>query len=376
MVDQLRTGLEDRGHSTMLLASDAYGRQMARPDDAICRGSATRLRGIRQVHNPSAVRALRGALAAFRPHVVHLNMFLTQLSPSILRPLAAVPTVFHAHWARAACPTGLKLLPSGEPCTKAPGRCCLASGCLRPHNWLLHLLQQHRFHRYRPAIRHIVANSRFTADALATAGLSPVEVLYYGAVVQAERPWPADPPCILYVGRLVPEKGCGVLIEAFGRIAGEFPSATLQIAGDGPSRPTLQATVAALPAAIRGRICFHGRVSHEALGELHSRAWIQVVPSIWPEPFGVVAIEAMMRGVAVVASDIGGLPEILPSPSLGKRVSPGDPHALAEAIRNLLLDPASCRRMGKAGREHAIRHFARDSFFDRMESLYYNLTGA
>jgi len=102
-------------------------------------------------------------------------------------------------------------------------------------------------------------------------------------------------------------------------------------------------------------------------------AWIHcsigVVPSIWPEPFGQVAIEAMACGRPVVASAIGGLQDSVVHGETGLLVPPGDDKALAEAIRSLLNDPARRAAMGEAGRKRA-RLFMASTVISRIEQVY------
>ena len=85
------------------------------------------------------------------------------------------------------------------------------------------------------------------------------------------------------------------------------------------------------------------------------RASVAVVPSVWPEPMGRVAIEAMLAGRAVVASDVGGLRDVVTHGVTGLTVPPGDPGALAAALDDLLDDPEKRRRFGAAGQLHARR---------------------
>jgi len=101
---------------------------------------------------------------------------------------------------------------------------------------------------------------------------------------------------------------------------------------------------------------------------------VGVVPSIWPEPFPQVAMEAMGARKAVVVSAVGGLPDMVIEGETGLLVPPGDPEALRLALRELLLDPARRTRMGEAGHERA-RLFTVGVVADRIEQLYYDICG-
>jgi glycosyltransferase involved in cell wall biosynthesis len=99
------------------------------------------------------------------------------------------------------------------------------------------------------------------------------------------------------------------------------------------------------------------------------------VPSRWDEPFGMVAIEAMMRGTTVVASNTGGLREIVRDQETGLLVPPGDVGALAKALLTLATNQSLCERMGAAGRRVALAEYTTSGYVDRIEQIYSRLIG-
>jgi glycosyltransferase involved in cell wall biosynthesis len=106
-----------------------------------------------------------------------------------------------------------------------------------------------------------------------------------------------------------------------------------------------------------------------------SRAWVQAVPSVWAEPFGFVAAEAMMRGSAVVATNTGGLGEIVQDGMTGRQTPPGDVEALAAALIEILSDRELAERYGAAGRAFALTHLTHGQWLDRFEALYRDMLG-
>jgi glycosyltransferase involved in cell wall biosynthesis len=113
-----------------------------------------------------------------------------------------------------------------------------------------------------------------------------------------------------------------------------------------------------------------GALSREALPDFYRRARFLVVPSVWFEVFGLVVVEAMFQGIPVIASNIGGLPELVEHEHNGLLVPAGYGHGLADAMRRLWADPELCRRMGRAGRETALKKYGPDAFYRRLMAAF------
>ena len=161
----------------------------------------------------------------------------------------------------------------------------------------------------------------------------------------------ADPPGIVTVARLIPEKGVHLLIQACAQLQ-ELPW-RLQIVGDGAEQNNLRALAEA--SGLAGRTEFLGLRDDVEL--VLRRNEIYVHPCLWEEAFGLTLVEAMASGCAAVASRAGGIPEIIEHERSGLLVERGDVEALAQALRRLLLDPDLRRTLGRAGRERAVRRF-------------------
>jgi glycosyltransferase involved in cell wall biosynthesis len=186
------------------------------------------------------------------------------------------------------------------------------------------------------------------------------EVVHYGIEAGPDPPPPPGEPRLLAVGRLIPIKGLDVLLRSFAAARREVPALTLELAGEGPLADELRAQ------APEG-VTFLGRVA--PVGPALERAAVVVVPSRG-EGFGMVALEAAERGRAVVASSVGGLPEIVADGETGLVVPPGDADALARAIVGLATDPSRVRAMGEAARRRALAEFRQERCTDRIEELY------
>jgi glycosyltransferase involved in cell wall biosynthesis len=178
--------------------------------------------------------------------------------------------------------------------------------------------------------RVVVAPSKAVAEALTRLGATDVRVIGSGVELPAALTAPAEPPHVLYVGRLASEKG----IEELAQATAGVPRV---VVGDGPLRDVVPDAVGFVPPA--------------ELGHYYDRAAIVVCPSR-REGYGVVAREAMAHGRPVVASAVGGLVDAVEAGVTGLLVPPGDTAALRAAIEELLADPARCGRLGAAGRRY------------------------
>jgi glycosyltransferase involved in cell wall biosynthesis len=368
---RLRQLLRERGHDARLFTSSVKNGYLNNEADYTCPGTVSSFRTLLQTLNPWAYLTLRKIIREFRPDVIHVKIFLTQMSPLILPLLKSLPCLYHVAWYRPVCPTGTKLLPGGRPCTVRAGIPCYRNGCLPARDWAPLMIQLKLFNRWRSVFKAILANSEAVRDILIENGIDGAGVLNYGIPAKPERPLLSETPTVAFAGRLVREKGVDVLIRAFARTAEKIPSAKLLIAGDGPEMERIKLLISDLN--ISSSVTLYGHTSHQEIdGVLHG-AWVQVVPSVWAEPFGITVVEAMMRGTAVLASGSGGLKEIVADGECGYLVPPGDVDALSEKLLLLLGDKDLCVSLGGAGRLRAESRFSEDVFMSRLLDIYESL---
>ena len=208
----------------------------------------------------------------------------------------------------------------------------------------------HAFARVVRRLDDRVAVSEMAAETL-RAAVGPCEVAILGNAVDLDRfattvPVPTTAPTALFVGRIEHRKGLAVLLEAFGGLPGDL---RLRIVGDGPGAAALRRRFAG-----DGRLEWLGAVGDEELERQLVAADVLVAPSLGGESFGVVLLEAMAAGTAVVASDIPGYR--LAADGAADLVPPGDAVALRECVGRLLGDPGERARLAAAGRLVAARH--------------------
>jgi glycosyltransferase involved in cell wall biosynthesis len=220
----------------------------------------------------------------------------------------------------------------------------------------------------RLADLHIAISAGLARYLAETEGFaeSGFEIVHYGITPGPEpAPWEGDALRLAVVGRLIPVKGHETLLRAVARVAHEMPGLEVEIVGSGPLERELRTQASAL--GLDRVVRFLGFVPGAA--EVMESAAIVLVPSMG-EGFGMVALEAMERGRAVVASAVGGLPEIVAAGETGLLVPPGDADALAEAIVGLARDPGRVRAFGLAGRARALASFSQERCTTRTEALY------
>lgn len=176
---------------------------------------------------------------------------------------------------------------------------------------------------------------------------------------------PEDGPVVGMICRLTRQKGVGDGLEAFARVVTRFPGAVLLVAGEGPDRAVLETRALNLGVASRTRFLGWRDDGRRLLAALD----VLMVPSRW-EGFGLVALEAMARGVPVLASRAGALSEVVAEGETGLLVTPGDIDELATGLVKLLQDESLRTRLGKAGRDRARRDFGLQRVVEATDAAY------
>jgi starch synthase len=182
-------------------------------------------------------------------------------------------------------------------------------------------------------------------------------------------------PSVVFVGRVTRQKGLPVLLRAADRID---PAAQLVICAGQADTPELESEVAGLAGRLRARrsgvTWLSGMLAKREVIQLLTHATVFVCPSLY-EPLGIVNLEAMACGAAVVASRVGGIPEVVADGETGLLVPPGDAGALAEAINVLVGEPGRAAAMGQLGRKRAVAEFGWPAVAAQTAALYEELAG-
>ena len=176
-----------------------------------------------------------------------------------------------------------------------------------------------------------------------------------------------DEDIVFYVGRIVREKGIQVLIQAIPEILKTNPKTKFVIAGKGPYLDNLRSLAEYL--GVAERVYFTGFISDRERNNLYRIADVAVFPSLY-EPFGIVALEAMVTRTPVIVSEVGGLAEFVRDGENGLTVKPNDPQQLAEKIRFLLNNKDRAREMASRAYEIVKRDFTWDEIANKTLAVY------
>jgi len=316
------------------------------------------------------------ALAAFAPEVVHVHACNNFALERALRARYPALKTLHNY---DFCPADTKYHFALErPCRHTTSAACLARMIYKrcvlakrpPVIWRLYrrAVAANRNNAGYPVV--LVASEYVRRQAVASG--YPAERVrtlpYFTAAPPEPRPLSSEAGAILYCGRIGPEKGLDLLLQAVARLRW---TCQLIVAGEGRERRRAERFAARL--GIGDRVQFRGWTDRDALDSLYDGARVVALPSRWPEPFGIAGIEAFARARPVVAFAVGGIPEWLDDGVGGFLVRPYDLDLFADRLGRLLGDGGLAAQMGRRGRERVLRDFGPDTHVARLLTLYRDL---
>ena len=371
--------LSERGHPQRLLNLVTERPTAPRADEEyVVTAPTARARLLSDLGSSAAFEsAFRGILEEFKPELIHLHRFDTMFTP-IARALGDVdlPIVFTAHDAEIVCPISTLIQPGGVVCDGGVRFRCLVTGCRvgwgGPYNlWQTRVFDQ----QLAPRIAAFLCPSSLLTTYLHRNHYRPaIHLPPFARIPEAVRaapypPPPTDgPPTVGYLGRLEPYKGVQDLLEAIAILSRQEPKLRLTVAGAGGYRSTLEARARAL--GVSDRVEWRGDVRGAEKEDWFRSINVLAVPSnVW-ENFGLVALEALTRGRPVVATDFGGLPDIVQDGETGRLVPVSDPGRLAEALRETLADRDRSARWAAEGRRRALERFTPELHVARLLDVY------
>jgi len=338
------TSLAARGHEALVITRSEHRTMRLPPVDSYNGVPVHRFPIWEALANPQAYNfgALREEIAALRrafaPDLVHLNS---------VGPSSAVEL-----WTRGRNRTPTVATLHGSAHRSFPDS-HLVRTVLQSVDWVVGVSDA-ILAEARASVPSIGARSSVIHNGMDLPALAPT-------------PLPTDPPTVLFLGRLSPQKGFDLGIEAYALLAKNHPRVRLLIAGDGSDRAALSARCQEL--GIGHRVEFLGWVAPDAVPDVINRATVVALPSRW-EPFGLVALEAAALARPVVASRVDGLLETVVHGVTGLLVPPADVAAFASALATLLDDVERGTKMGLTARARVQSEFNWNRCVAAYEDLY------
>jgi glycosyltransferase involved in cell wall biosynthesis len=326
----------------------------------------------RSIYNREARRGIAELVDAVRPDIAHFHNIHGHLTTSIIGPLHRrhIPIVWTLHDFRQVCPN-TSLLSHGEICERClPNRFYevllrrCKKGSIAASFVAMLTMYYERLSRAPRRVQHFITPSRFLKSKLIAGGFAPDRITPIPNFVDLDAYGPGDERgYFLYIGRLLFEKGLDTLIRAVAALGrGE-----LWIVGEGPVESELRALAAELGTE---RVHFKGYLSGVELKRTLAEAQFVVLPSRWYENLPFSVMEAFACARPVVASDVGGIPEMVEDGVNGYLFPVGDVDSLAGRLGAMLDDPARRREMGRRAREKAERLYNREEHYRRIEEIY------
>ena len=310
----------------------------------------------------------------FRPDLIHAHN-ISSFPADFARTVRSigVPVVQTVHEWGLLCPNAWCVLPDGSVCEGGPGMKCLQNGCESNYPFDGRILTSAilRYNLTPRSFDRFICPSQALARDLGRHGYPGlVELPYWaeqgeGATTSANAD--RDPDLILFLGRLVREKGVEYLVRAMPMVLEKRPSARLAIVGGGSDQERLEGIARDL--RLGDRVVFHGRVPHEQVQSYFRRAWVNVLPSIWCENSPVTCYESYLSGLPMIASDIAGLPAMVVEGETGLLARPRDSEHLAERLVEILGDRELHGRLA-AGCIEALGRYRKDDHIDQILALY------
>ena len=304
-----------------------------------------------------------------------------QESMALIDITGECPSIFTAHNHTPYCPSGTKYFPTSEQyCTRSRsvlgctwGHLIDGCGSRRPQNIINNISTSYRLLGKLKRLRiPVIANSDYVRNWLIENGF-PADLtvtLRCGTAIPKSVTAPLTLEIhqnqrILFAGRIVPDKGLEWLLKALDKTD---VSIHLDIAGEGWDRPRMEKLVNQL--GLDNRVTWHGWCDREKMEALYQQCFAVIFPSIWPEPAGLITLEAYARYRPVIASRVGGIPEHLLNEKTGILVPVNNIKQLAAAITELSTNYQESHLLGQQGHALFLKEFTIDVHVNKLQKIY------
>jgi len=291
------------------------------------------------------------------------------------------PAVYTLHNHDLYCPSGTKYLArQGVSCDRQMsvigctwGHLVDGCGSRRPNQIINNFNRAYSSYRAIQSLGiTVIANSDYVRSQLIFNGIPPKQVVTLRCGIASPRSQHHHLTAeihaqqrILFAGRIVPDKGLEFLLKTLPMVAS---SVQLDVAGEGWDLARMKNLAKTLK--LDDRITWHGWCSGEKLEDLYRQSLSVVFPSLWPEPAGLITLESYARFRAVIATQVGGIPEHIRDRQTGILVKPNDPNDLATAINSLAKDFHKAREIGIAGNKLFLEEFTLPIHAAKLREIY------
>jgi glycosyltransferase involved in cell wall biosynthesis len=326
--------------------------------------------------DPLVCEALRAFAERFRPELVHVhNVFSLGLDVLALLGSFDAPIVQTVHDFSLLCPNSWCVRGDGTPCRGGAGAQCFRHECQQnypyDHEVALNTLLKQRL--LASSVDMTLCPSRHLAELMRAGGARNVRHLNY-FIDPIEGPGPRSRASkeLVFIGRLEPEKGVDTLLKAMPAVLAVDPEVRLTLVGGGSRAAALEQQARTL--GLGASVVFRSHVPRAELGQYYASATACVLPSIWTENSPLVAYECLCTGLPMIASRIGGIPELAEHGKAGLTFEPRDSADLAGRILEFLaLPPGERERMSEWMRARA-RAFGSEEHLALLTQLYAELS--
>jgi glycosyltransferase involved in cell wall biosynthesis len=330
------------------------------------------------MYNKDAKLKIASLLDVIRPDIVHFHNIYFHLTPSVLKPVnkLKIPIIMTLHDVRLVCPSGsLRLKDSyyckNELCIRGNPLHCLIHNCKgqkfsRSAAVTAEALFK-KIHKLYDKVNIFICPSQALKDLLIRSGKASEKLVVLNNFIDdsslSETPEYSINNCFLYAGRLEKEKGVDLLIKAIA----EIPEAKLVIAGTGYEETALKELASKIGA---NNVIFKGYLTGENLKIEYHKCIATIQPANWFENFPMTVLESFAAGRPVIASSIGGLPEMIENGTNGFLFKPTDKKELVKNLRLILQDKEFAIQMGKNARKTAEENYTASKYYVKLIDTY------
>ncbi len=336
-LSHLKSYLKKNGHDVRILTSKPLETNKNLFADYVFEGVNPKslFRLLPYIFNINSLLKVSQVLKEFKPDVVHIHYFFYHTSPSILLALKNIPTIMTLHAHELLAPTGVNY--QEDICKHTFVEYCIrCTGLVR---YYPEMFKRFIFSYLKKSIDLYISPSNYYKKLYVRNGFSPILHIPNGIILEDKIKIPIRKKMeyqLLYVGRLVIEKGVEYIIKAIPLLKELYPKVHLDIVGSGEDETRLKKMVSKMK--LNDSINFLGKVSNYETQQYYLKSDIVIVPSIYPDNLPTVCIEAKKYGKPLIVSNIGGIPELVNNNSDGLLVRTADSKDISEKVMELFRD--------------------------------------